>query len=129
MSDETKAAEQEDVEGLKSEQELEDLRTELDAVMVSVDKWLLCPEEEGSPANRAAVAREAALGAIEDAHAEIERLRGARLLDEDCTEGGRCDICREPGGAGSFTWVIKRQKLCADCLAALTPEREGDGDE
>ena len=65
--------------------EAEAIKSELDAVMHFVDKWLSGDQLKQSPANRANDAREVALKAIEKAEAEIAALRELQIsLESDC---------------------------------------------
>ncbi len=93
-----------ELDKIKAEELSEFRMDELDAVMLSVDKWLDGPALKNNPATRAADAREIALRAIEEASRQARR--EAAELSKDWIEKNLTDDNRFVGSSGELYQLI-----------------------
>lgn len=106
------------------EEAINDFRMdELDAVMISVDKWFDegDPQLKQNPASRAAYAREIALQALEARQAEVNRLQ--KHVDEHYTAAATAYIKELEGLVDDWKAKAEKYEAALECVYAkrLTP--------
>lgn len=107
---------------------VEELEYILAGVMHFVDKWLDAEDFDKDEVQRAAIAREKALQAIESRDEKIRAFRHSRehghwfLLDECANAGVYCSVCHKKVYKEHYANVKPKSKFCPHCGAIMDDE-------
>ena len=110
------------------EKRVEELEYILAGVMHFVDKWLNADDFDKDEVQRAAIAREKALQAIECRDAKLKELYRRQshgywyLLDECANAGVYCSICHKKVYKENYANVKPKSRFCPNCGSTMDRE-------